>query len=55
MDKAATQDLVVEVVPRHEQQVGFAVLTRRWVLELLAREMVVLDYCARGFCLCALW
>lgn len=30
MDKAATLDFVVEVVRRHEQQTGFAVLPRRW-------------------------
>lgn len=34
MDKAATLDFVVEVVRRHEDQVGFAVLPRRWVMEL---------------------
>jgi len=33
MDKAATLDFVVEVVRRHEDQVGFAVLPRRWVVE----------------------
>ncbi len=33
MDKAATLDFVVEVVRRHEQQTGFAVLPRRWVVE----------------------
>lgn len=33
MDKAATLDFVVEVVRRHEDQVGFAVLSRRWVVE----------------------
>lgn len=30
MDQAATPDFVVEMVYRHEQQVGFAVLPRRW-------------------------
>ncbi|QKL59626.1 transposase (plasmid) [Ralstonia solanacearum] len=33
MDKAATLDFVVEVVRRHEQQTGFAVPPRRWVVE----------------------
>ncbi|BEU68036.1 IS5-like element ISMac15 family transposase [Ralstonia pseudosolanacearum] len=33
MDRAATLDFVVEVVRRHEQQTGFAVLPRRWVVE----------------------
>lgn len=33
MDKAATLDFVVQVVRRHEDQVGFAVLLRRWVVE----------------------
>lgn len=33
MDKAATLEFVVEVVRRHEQQTGFAVLPRRWVVE----------------------
>ncbi|ANH35787.1 hypothetical protein MAFF241647_41610 (plasmid) [Ralstonia solanacearum] len=33
MDKATTLDFVVEVVRRHEQQTGFAVLPRRWVVE----------------------
>jgi putative transposase len=33
MDKAATLDFVVEVVRSHEDQVGFAVLPRRWVVE----------------------
>jgi transposase len=33
MDKAATLDFVVQVVRRHEEQVGFAVLPRRWVVE----------------------
>ncbi len=33
MDKAATLGFVVEVVRRHEEQVGFAVLPRRWVVE----------------------
>jgi len=33
MDKAATLDFVVQVVRRYEDQVGFAVLPRRWVVE----------------------
>ena len=33
MDKAAALDFVVQVVRRHEDQVGFAVLPRRWVVE----------------------
>ncbi len=33
MDKAATLDFVAPVVRRHEDQVGFAVLPRRWVVE----------------------
>ena len=33
MDRAATLDFVVQVVRRHEDQVGFAVLPRRWVME----------------------
>ncbi|MES2007588.1 transposase [Cupriavidus basilensis] len=33
MDKATTLDFVVQVVRRHEDQVGFAVLPRRWVVE----------------------
>ncbi len=33
MDKAATLEFVVEVVRRHEQQTGFAVLPRRWAVE----------------------
>ncbi|CBJ40572.1 transposase (fragment) (plasmid) [Ralstonia solanacearum CMR15] len=33
MDKAATLDFVVEVVCRHEQQAGFAVLPHRWLVE----------------------
>jgi transposase len=33
MNKAATLDFVVEVVRRHEDQFGFAVLPRRWVVE----------------------
>ncbi len=33
MDKASTLDFVVEVVRRHEQQTGLAVLPRRWVVE----------------------
>lgn len=33
MDKAATLDFVVQVVRRHEDQIGFAVLPRRWVVE----------------------
>lgn len=41
MDKAATLDFVVRVVRRHENQVGFAVLPRRWVVE---RTFVWRDY-----------
>lgn len=33
MDKAATLDFMVEVVRRHKEQVGFAVLPKRWVVE----------------------
>ena len=33
MDKGATHDFVVQVVRRHEDHVGFAVLLRRWVVE----------------------
>jgi putative transposase len=49
LDKAGMLDFVVEVVRRHEGQVGFAVLPRRWVVErtfgwLVRHRRLVRDY-----------
>ena len=49
LDKAGMLDFVVEVVKRHEAQVGFEVLPRRWVVErtfgwLVRHRRLVKDY-----------
>ena len=49
LDKAGLLDFVVEVVKRHEAQVGFEVLPRRWVVErtfgwLVRHRRLVRDY-----------
>lgn len=52
MDRAATLHFVVQVVRRHEDQVGFAVLPRRWVVErtfgwLICGRHLLRDYAWR--------
>ncbi|AJG22285.1 Mobile element protein [Cupriavidus basilensis] len=52
MDKSATLDFVVQVVCRHEGQIGFAVLPRRWVVErtfgwMIRWRRLVRDYARR--------
>ena len=49
LDKAGMLDFVVEVVKRHEAQVGFEVLPRRWVVErtfgwMVRHRRLVRDY-----------
>ncbi len=49
LDKAAALEFVVEVVRRHEDQAGFEVLPRRWVVErtfgwLVRHRWLVRDY-----------
>ena len=49
LDKAGMLDFVVEVVKRHEAQVGFKVLPRRWVVErtfgwMVRHRRLVRDY-----------
>lgn len=49
MDKTATLDFVIEIARRHEQQTGFVVLPRRWVVErtfgwMVRRRRLVRDY-----------
>jgi transposase len=49
MDKASYLDFVLEVVRRCDDQKGFKVLTRRWVVErtfgwMIRRRRLVRDY-----------
>ncbi len=49
MEKAATLDFVVQVVRRHEDQVGFAVLPQRWVVERTFSWMIRWPRLVRDF------
>jgi transposase len=49
MDKAATLDFVVQVVRRHEDEGGFAVPPRRWVVQRTFDWMIRLRRLVRDY------